>query len=343
MTATLHTDAPAASPPGDPAPAGAAGRAPLAPVRLRGFGGALPARRITNDDLAAVLDTSDEWIAGRTGIRARHHAEAETTASLATGAARRALDDAGVVAGDVDLLVVATSTPDTPCPATAARVAAELGITGGAFDLNGACTGFVHALVTAAAHLTVTGARTALVVGADRFRSLVDPTDRSTAVLFGDGAGAVVVTAAAAGPGAPGILAVHLAGDPGGTEVLEVPAGRPWLAMDGPELFRRAVRALVDSGRRVLDDAGVEPGEVDLYLPHQANARIVAAAADRLGIPADRVVYDMAERANTSAASIPLALADAVAAGRLRPGGHLLLSAIGAGLGWGSLHLRWDR
>lgn len=323
----------------------------LAPIRLSGFGGALPATRLTNEDLTRTLDTSDEWITSRTGIRARHHAEEETTASLAAEAARRALDDAGVAVEDVDLLVVATSTPDTPCPPTASRVAAELGVVGGSFDLNGACTGFVHALLSAASQLTVTRGRAAVVIGADRFRSLVDPEDRTTAVLFGDGAGAVVLrrgddpvpTDRRSAAETAGILAAHLAGDPHGVGILEIPAGRSFLLMDGPELFRRAVRALVDSGRRVLGDAGLTAADIDLYLPHQANARIVRAAADRLGVPEDRVVYDMVERANTSAASIPLALADAVAAGRLRPGGNLLLSGIGAGLGWGSILLRWQR
>lgn len=315
----------------------------LAPIRLSGFGGALPLRRITNHDLAATLDTSDDWITSRTGIRARHHADTETTTSLAIDAARRALDDADVAATDLDLIVVATATPDSPCPSTGARVAAALGTTAPAYDLNGACTGFIHALLSAAAQLTVTGGRRALVIGADRFRSLVDPTDRTTAVLFGDGAGAVVIETTDAGPDAPGILATHLAGDPSGVDVLEIPPGRPHLHMDGPELFRRAVRALVDSGRQVLADAAVDASDVDLYLPHQANIRIVDAAAARLGIAESRIVHDMAERANTSAASIPLALDTVITRGGLQPGGLVLLSGIGAGLGWGSLLLRWNR
>lgn len=316
---------------------------PIAPIRIRGFGGALPTRRLTNHDLTATLDTSDEWITTRTGIRARHHAETETTTSLALDAGRRALSDAGLEPTDLDLIVVATTTPDSVLPSTAARVAAELGTTAGSFDLNGACTGFIHALLSAAAQLTITGSRRALVVGADRLRSLVDPTDRNTAVLFGDGAGAVVIESTDATPDGPGILATHLAGDPSGVDILEITPGRPFLTMDGPELFRRAVRALVDSGRRVLNDTGLRPDDVDLYLPHQANIRIVQAAANRIGIPENRVVYDMAERANTSAASIPLALESVIAEGRLRPGGTLLLSGIGAGLGWGSLLLRWQR
>lgn len=331
----------------------------LAAIRIRGFGGALPARRLTNDDLVGTLDTSDEWITTRTGIRARHRAENETTASLAADAARRALDRAELAGSDLDLIVLATSTPDSACPSTAARVAADLESPAGAFDLNGACTGFIHALLTAASHLRVTGTRRALVIGADRFLSLIDPDDRTTAVLFGDGAGAIVIENAArhdrpdtvephehgSSPGtAPiGILAADLGGDPTGIDILEVPPGRPHLRMDGPELFRRAVRALTASGRRVLDDAGLTPDDVDLYLPHQANRRIVDAAASRLGIPDGRVVHDMTERANTSAASIPLALDAVVDRGELQPGQTLLLSGIGAGLGWGSLLIRWSR
>lgn len=321
-------------------------REPVAAVCLSGFGAALPAQVVTNHDLSQALDTSHEWIVSRTGITERRWAQTETTSSMATQAASHALADAQVDAAAIDLVVVATSTPDTPCPSTASRVAAELGITGGAFDINGACTGFIHALLSAAATMQTTGGHAALVIGADRFTSLIDPADRGTAILFGDGAAAVVLTRPIHRQDhslVPGILAARLGGDPNGLSVLETPFGQPWVQMDGPELFRRAVRALVDSGQQVLRDAKASADRVDLYIPHQANSRIVAAAANRLNIPTDRVVFDMAERANTSAASIPLALHDAVTANRIRPGQEMLLSGVGAGLAWGSIYLRWER
>lgn len=333
----------------NPTPGPAGGRYPATSVptfalRVAGLGTALPRRRITNDDLAATLDTSDAWISSRTGIRARRVAGSEeSTVALATGAARRALVAGGVEPDAVDLLVVATSTPDSPCPSTAARVASKLGVAAGGFDLNGACTGFVHALHTAAALLADPGIGTALVIGAERYLSLVDPDDRATAVLFGDGAGAALIVGTDAGPGAPGILAADLGGDPTGVPVLEVPPGRAHLRMDGPELFRRATRGLVASATAALARAGATANDVDLYVAHQANARIIGAASGRLGIPVDRVVFDMGERANTSAASVPLALDAAVASGTLRPGMQVLISAIGAGLGWSTLLLRWDR
>lgn len=317
---------------------------PRFPVRVTGLGAALPRTRMTNHDLAEHLETSDAWIVGRTGIRARRVAgPAESTTALATAAARAALADAGLTPAALDLVIVATATPDSPCPSTASRVAADLGSRAGGFDLNGACCGFVHALHTAAALLADPALATVLVIGADRFTSLVDPDDRGTAVLFGDGAGAAVLGRAPAEPGGPGILGADLGGDPTGVAILEVPPGRRHLAMDGPELFRRATRGLVGSAAAALDRAGAVPGDVDLFVPHQANARIIGAAADRLGIPIDRVVLDVAERANTSAASIPLALRAAQDADRLRPGSTVLLSGVGAGLGWASVHLRWDR
>lgn len=320
------------------------GATPRTPLTVAGLGVSLPEQRVTNDDLAVRLDTTDEWISTRTGIRARRVAGAgESTTALATRAGAAALDAAGLEPHHIGLVVVATSTPDTPCPSTAARVAAELGITGGGFDVNGACTGFVHAFLTAAGLLEGLNAPAALVIGAERYLTLIDPEDRSTAVLFGDGAGALVLATADPAPGGPGILASDLGGDPTGLAVLEVPAGQRHLRMDGPELFRRATRGLVDSATRTLDRAGATGADVDLYVPHQANARIVTATAARLGIEADRVVLDMGERANTSAASIPLALAAAERSGRLLPGMGVLISAIGAGLSWGSIYLRWDR
>jgi 3-oxoacyl-[acyl-carrier-protein] synthase-3 len=326
-----------------------------------GLGTALGSQKVANHDLAAVLDTSDEWIRTRTGISTRHRAGPEdTTTSLAAAAARVALDEAGVRPTKLDLVVVATATPDTACPATAARVARELGAPVAAFDVNGACCGFVQALLAAASMLVDPSMRTALVIGADRFSTLCDPLDRTTAVLFGDGAGAVVIRRAepaepdldgpdpdapdrAASPPAPGLLASHVGGDPAGLSTLEVEPDARYLSMDGPGLFKRATRAMVHSSVIALDRAGMHVEDVDLFVPHQANARIIGAAAERLGLPDDRVVRDVTDRANTSAASIPLALHTARAQGRLHDGATVLLSSVGAGLGWASLVLRWGQ
>ena len=316
---------------------------PTLPARFLGIGGHVPDRRLTNDDLAQELDTTDSWIVERTGIHARRVAgPTETTTELAAAAARRALADADLDAGQVDLVVVATATPDSACPSTASRVAAALGVEAGGFDLNAACCGFVHALHAAIALASDGSVSTVLVIGVDRFTTLVDPADRNTAVLFGDGAGAVVVGSTTGTPGGCGILGSDLGGSPA-PRVLEVPPGAPHLRMDGPELYRRATRALAASGRGALDAAGASPSDVDLWVPHQANARIISAAAERLGIDEGRVVVDVAERANTSAASVPLALASARADGRLVDGAIVLLSAVGAGLDWTSLLLRWGR
>jgi len=314
--------------------------------RLTGFGAALPARRETNDDLAAHLDTSDAWIRTRTGIAARHVAVAESTSDLAIAAALEALADADVAPADLDLIVVATSTPDSACPATAARVAAALDTPAAAFDINGACTGFVHALAVASSLLGVgalgdRGDRLALVVGADRYRSLTDPADRTTTVLFGDGAGAAVLRTG--DHHGAGLLGLDLRGDPDGLAALQVRPDARWLHMDGPEVFRRAVRSLVSSAGSALERAGVAAGDVDRFIPHQANVRIVDAVAGRLGIAADRVELDLVDRANTSAASIPLALHSAVRGGRLQADDRVLLGAVGAGMGAGSVLLRWPR
>ncbi|MCU1369955.1 MAG: fabH [Ilumatobacteraceae bacterium] len=344
MTATDTTDTTTArpAPAGDRAPALAASR-PTFGLRVVGLGGALGRERVTNHELARRLDTSDAWIRDRTGIGARRVAGAgESTTSLACEAARRALDQAGIGGSDVDLVVLATSTPDSPCPSTAARVAAALGLRAPGFDLNSACTGFVHALHVSAALMADPAVATVLVIGADRYTSLLDPDDRNTAILFGDGAGAALVTSAPVEPGGPGILASDLGGDTGALAVVEVPPGREHLVMDGPELFRRATRGLASSGTAALDRAGVVGGDVDLYVPHQANQRIINAAAGRLGIADGRVVSDVEERANTSSASIPLALEAAQRAGRLTPGSLVLLSGIGAGLAWSSLVVRWS-
>ena len=325
-----------------PTPTPTTGTTPIFGLRVLGLGSSVPRDRVTNADLAERLDTDDQWIRDRTGIVARRVAGiGESTLTLAVGAGRQAIADAGLAADDIDLVVVATATPVSPCPSTASRVVAALDLGCGGFDLNGACTGFVHALHTGAALLGDPSLTTILVIGADRFTTLVDPDDRSTAVLFGDGAGAVVVGSTAPRAGGPGVLGSDVGGDSTGLGVLEVPPGDPWITMDGPELFRRATRGLVASATRALDRAGASGADVDLYVPHQANARIIGAAADRLGLDPAIVVYDLEERANTSAASIPLALAAAHQAGRLRPGMRVLISGIGAGLGWSTLYLRW--
>ncbi len=335
--APLHEpDAPAADP--------VSRATPIFGLRVAGLGASVPRERVTNHDLSQRLETSDEWIVARTGIHARRVAGlGESTVALASEAARRAMADAAIAPADIDLILVATSTPDSACPSTASRVAAELGLRASGFDVNGACTGFVHAFHAAAALLADPSLATALVIGAERYTSIIDPDDRGTAILFGDGAGAAVLTRTPATPGAPGVLATDLGGDPTGVSVIEVPPGERYLTMDGPELFRRATRGLVASGHAALGHVGATGADVDLYIPHQANARIVSAAASRLQIPEANVIFDMGERANTSAASIPLALETAQHSGRLRPGMRVLVSGIGAGLAWSTLYLQWDR
>lgn len=317
---------------------------PRMPARVLGTGSALPENRVSNHELSTRLDTSHAWIVGRTGIHARRVAGPdESTTLLATRAASAALTDAGCAPSAIDLVVVATATPDSTCPSTAARVAASLDLRAGGYDVNAACCGFVHALHGAVALLADSSYGTVLVVGADRFTTLTDPDDRGTAVLFGDGAGAMVISRAPAVPGAPGVLGSHAGGDPRSLPVLETPPGGRYLRMDGPEVFRRATRGLVTSAAGALDRAGMSIDDVDLFVPHQANARIIGAATDRLGLSTDRVVLEVAERGNTSAASIPLALDSALREGRIADGANVLLSSVGAGLGWASLAMRWGR
>ena len=307
---------------------------------VSGWGTAVPDAVVTNADFEARLDTTDDWIVERTGIRQRRVAGGEeTTAVLATAAGGAAVKQAGLTPSDIGVLVLATTTPDQVMPATSARVHEALGLAGGAFDVNGACAGFVYALITGAALVESGRVEHALVVGADLMTRIVDPDDRGTAVLFGDGAGAVVLSADSNGD--DGLLAWELGCDGAAADLLEVPAGEPFMRMDGREVFRRAVRVVVDSAAAALTRAGLVPGDVSLFVPHQANARIITAAADRLGIPHDRTVLNIDRYGNTSAASIPIALAEAADAGRVHDGAVVLLSGFGAGMTWGSAVLRW--
>lgn len=308
---------------------------PMRGSKVTGWGAALPDGVLTNADLERRLDTSDTWIVERTGIRERR--VGGSTVALATEAAERALKRAGLAPEDVELLMVSTNTPDQPVPASAARVQAALGLRCGCFDLNSGCSGFVYGLV-AVDGMVARGLRRALVVAADTVSRIVDPTDRATAILFGDAAGAVVLEAAEGGSallghdlGADGRLGDLIQQDHGGT-----------VSMDGHEVFRRAVRATVSSARLALERAGVEGADIALFVPHQANLRIIEAVGARLGIGAERTMVVLDRTGNTSSASIPLALAEAADAGRLRPGDLVLLSGFGAGMTWGSAVLRWD-
>ena len=301
---------------------------------VRGWGTALPTTVVTNADLEARLDTSDEWIVERSGIRERRIGG--TVGTLATDAGRCALAHARVTPDAIDLLVLATTTPDLTVPATSASVHRELGLRCGAFDLNAACSGFVYALAVANGAIA-TGARRVLVIGADCLSQITDPDDRATAVLFADGAGAVVLEAADDGSG---LLAFDLGIDGTAHDILTCPHGGT-LHMEGREVYRRAVRATVDSAAEALGRAEIDAADVALFVPHQANLRIIEAAASRLGIPMERTAVVLDRTGNTSSASIPLALAEAADRGRLRAGDVVLLSGFGAGMSWASAVLRW--
>ncbi|HZZ62455.1 MAG TPA: beta-ketoacyl-ACP synthase III [Roseiarcus sp.] len=319
--------------------------------RVRGVGAALPARIVTNDELARSVDTSDAWIRQRTGIRQRYVAgEGETTSTLATAAAERALRHAGLAAADIDLVIVATSTPDYTFPAVATQVQANLGIVeGAAFDLQAVCTGFVYALATADKFLLSGPHKRALVIGSETFSRILDWSDRSTCVLFGDGAGAIVLEGLESDSSADsrGVIASRLRSDGRHRAKLYVDGGPSatqtvgHLRMEGKEVFRFAVGMMAEVIQGCLADAGLTAEAIDWFVPHQANRRIIDATADRLGIARDRVVVTVDLHGNTSAASIPLALAQAVKDGRIREGDLVMIQAMGGGFTWGAALIRW--
>jgi 3-oxoacyl-[acyl-carrier-protein] synthase-3 len=315
-----------------------------------GCGAYLPARVVENAEFATFLDTSDEWIVARTGIRRRRFAaEGETTADLAVAAATRALEAAGLEGRDIDAIVLATSTPDNTFPSTATAVQHRLGARGFAFDIQAVCAGFVFALATADALMRAGQARRALVIGAETFSRLLDREDRTTCVLFGDGAGAVVLEAREGAGDARdrGVLATCLHSDGAYKDILYVDGGPSTtgttgkLRMMGREVFKHAVTKLADVAHEAMDKAGVGAEDIDWVVPHQANIRIIEATAKKAGVPMEKVVVTVEDHGNTSAASIPLALAAAVGDGRIRPGQLLLMEAIGGGLAWGSALVRW--
>ena len=316
---------------------------------VRGVGGHLPSKVLTNDDLAKMVDTTDEWIAARTGIRKRHiAADGETTSDLGAIAAHKALDAAGLTPDDIDLIVVATATPDYTFPSTATIIQQKLGITRGAgFDLQAVCSGFVFAIATADNFLVRGQFERALVIGAETFSRILDWSDRSTCVLFGDGAGAVVLERQPKSQaGDRGVKGIHLRTDGRFRDLLYVDGGPSTtqtvghLRMVGNQVFKHAVGKISESVRAAVDQAGLQISDIDWFVPHQANQRILSAVAERLGLDEYKVVSTVAEHGNTSAASVPLALAAATEDGRVKPGDLVLIEAIGGGLAWGSALIR---
>ena len=313
---------------------------------IRGTGRYLPERVVENSWFEDKIETSDEWIRARTGIERRHFAaEGETTSQMAVKAAQAALDRAGVAANDIDAIIVATSTPDLTFPSVATMVQAGLGMTRGfAFDVQAVCAGFVFALANADGLIRSGQAERVLVIGAETFSKLMDWEDRGTCVLFGDGAGAVVLEAAT---GERGILSTDLNSDGSYRDILYVDGGVATtgtagkLRMQGNILFRHAVEKLADTAHRAIDKAGLTADDVDWLVPHQANARIIAATAQRMHLPMEKVILTVADHGNTSAASIPLALSVADDAGRFKEGDVVVTEAIGGGLSWGAVVLRW--
>lgn len=318
---------------------------------ILGVGSALPKRVMTNDDISKIVDTSDAWIVERTGIRSRHIAsDGETTASLGAESARRALADGGLTAADVDLIIVATSTPDRTFPASATQIQAALGITrGAAFDLQAVCSGFVYGLTTADALLRCKQSECALVIGSETFSRILDWSDRATCVLFGDGAGAAVLQA---GEGAGtmadrGILASQLRSDGRYADKLYVDGGPSttktvgYLRMEGRDVFKHAVVNIASIMEETITGAGLKPADIDWFVPHQANRRILEGTAKKLGIPEEKIVMTLDRHGNTSAASIPMALDAAVKDGRIKRGDLVLMEAMGGGFTWGAVLVRY--
>jgi 3-oxoacyl-[acyl-carrier-protein] synthase-3 len=316
--------------------------------RIAGTGRYLPARVVTNDELALRVETSDEWIRTRTGIRQRHFAAAdETTSDLALHASREAISSAGMTPAEIDVVIVATATPDMIFPSTACILQDKLGIRGGgaAFDVAAVCSGFVYALSIADRMVASGAARNALVVGAEIYSRILDWNDRGTCVLFGDGAGAVVVVPSAM----PGILTSHLHADGSHRGILCVPgqvhdgrvSGTPFLHMDGAAVFKFAVKVLADVANEALAAVAMRADQVDWVIPHQANIRIMDATMKKLHLPHERLIVTVDQHGNTSAASIPMALDIAVRDGRIRAGQQVMLLGVGGGFTWGSVLLRW--
>jgi 3-oxoacyl-[acyl-carrier-protein] synthase-3 len=307
---------------------------PVNSARITGWGAAMPDKVVTNVDLEDTLDTSDEWIIERTGIRERR--VGGTTTGLAIEASERAMARAGISGDDLDLVLLCTCTPDEAMPASASVIQQALGVRGGAVDLNAACSGFVYGLVAGDGFLRA-GMERILLVGSETMSRIVDWEDRSTAILFGDGAGAVVLER---GEGPGRVLGWDLGSDGSLRHLLHAEVGGT-IEMDGPEVFRRAVRIQVESAERAMERAGVSVADLKLFVPHQANSRIISSARAKLGIPEERTADILATTGNTSAASIPMALVDAADAGRLEPGDLVLLIGFGAGMSWASAVIEW--
>jgi 3-oxoacyl-[acyl-carrier-protein] synthase-3 len=315
--------------------------------RIVGTGSYLPAKILTNQDLERMVDTTDEWVFTRTGIRQRHvAADDEKASDLALAASRRAIEAAGIAPKDIDLIIVATTTPDMVFPSTACILQAKLGVKGcPAFDMQAVCSGFVYGLASANQFMRSGQYRHALVVGAEVYSRILDWQDRSTCVLFGDGAGAVVLRQ----DNAPGIMSCHLHADGSYADALAVPgtvrggqvSGRPLLRMEGGTVFKFAVKVLGDVAEEALAANHLRSSDIDWLIPHQANIRIIQATAKRLGMSMEKVVTTVERHANTSAASIPLALDEAVRDGRIRRDQHVLLEGVGGGFTWGSVLIKW--
>ncbi|MCC6438109.1 MAG: ketoacyl-ACP synthase III [Acidimicrobiales bacterium] len=303
---------------------------------ITGLGSALPEQVLTNKDLELSANTNDEWIVDRTGIRERRIGGMTSTLSVEAG--RKALDQSGIDPAEIDLLVLATTTPDQMVPATASVVQHQLGLNCGAFDVNAACSGFTYGLVAAQGMVTI-GVNNILVIGCDSLSRITDYTERNTAILFADGAGAAVLQVQEADT--PAMLGWDLGSDGAAAGILYAEIGGK-LVMEGREVFRRAVRVMVDSARKTMEMAGVTADEVALVVPHQANIRIIESAMNKLDLPMEKAALNLARVGNTSSASIPMALDEAVADGRVKPGDLVLLVGFGAGMTWASAMLRWD-